>query len=271
VIARLRKGAVINVFLLAGIGLLVYYATTLTEGEVRDGDARSVKRAFTPRGSISAKQDLGASPSVNVRARGVKAARSAVTRQELVRFQPRPSERAAFEGSPGQRTLAAAPPAIRKDAGTARSVNVAYHRHSYPVDFRHRWILEKAHRLRTNTKLKAEHAHVQRLLDELRHARHVQAHVEASVAWPWVAIADCESGDGDGQPPYTADWTYNGASGFDGGVQFEPDTWSSYRRAGDPEYAYEASPDVQLAVAERVLADQGWRAWPACSRKVGLR
>lgn len=45
---------------------LAVVPTTLTEGEVRDRYARSVKRAFTPRGSISAKQDPGTSPSVNV-------------------------------------------------------------------------------------------------------------------------------------------------------------------------------------------------------------
>jgi hypothetical protein len=27
----------------------------------------------------------------------------------------------------------------------------------------------------------------------------------------------------------------------------------------------------QIIVAERVLAKQGWNAWPECSRKLGLR
>lgn len=130
---------------------------TLTEGEVRDGYARSVKRAFTPRGSISAKQDPGASPSVNV----------------------------------------------------------AYHHRSYPVDFRHRWILEKAHRLRTNTKLKAEHAHVQRLLDELRRARHVQAH---EIDWRARQIAAAETiGHEAGADPWPncPDPIWNGAPSWD--------------------------------------------------------
>jgi hypothetical protein len=34
---------------------------------------------------------------------------------------------------------------------------------------------------------------------------------------------------------------------------------------------HQASRTQQIAVAERVLAAQGWKAWPACSRKLGLR
>jgi hypothetical protein len=78
----------------------------------------------------------------------------------------------------------------------------------------------------------------------------------------WLRLASCESG---------AAWDYNGSSGFDGGLQFEPGTWSSYRRRGEPVYAYQALPAVQVAVARRVLAAQGWSAWPACSRALRLR
>ncbi len=35
--------------------------------------------------------------------------------------------------------------------------------------------------------------------------------------------------------------------------------------------AHHASREEQIVVAERVLAKQGWGAWPACSRKLGLR
>ena len=35
--------------------------------------------------------------------------------------------------------------------------------------------------------------------------------------------------------------------------------------------AHQASREEQIVVAERVLAQQGWGAWPACSRKLGLR
>jgi hypothetical protein len=34
---------------------------------------------------------------------------------------------------------------------------------------------------------------------------------------------------------------------------------------------HKASRSQQIKVAERVLKAQGWKAWPACSRKLGLR
>jgi hypothetical protein len=82
------------------------------------------------------------------------------------------------------------------------------------------------------------------------------------IPWYWFAIGRCESG---------LRWSYNGRSGFDGAVQFHPGTWSAYRLPSYPKFAYLASPFQQLVVAELVLARQGWRAWPHCSRKVGLR
>lgn len=78
----------------------------------------------------------------------------------------------------------------------------------------------------------------------------------------WVRIASCESG---------VAWGYNGKSGFDGALQFHPTTWRAYRLPSYPQFAYQASPFQQLVVGELVLAAQGWGAWPACSRKLGLR
>ncbi|HEY8374384.1 MAG TPA: transglycosylase family protein, partial [Pseudonocardiaceae bacterium] len=55
------------------------------------------------------------------------------------------------------------------------------------------------------------------------------------------------------------------------GLQFTPSTWRAY---GGTEYApnaHLATREQQIAVAERVLAGQGWKAWPACSAKLGLR
>lgn len=79
---------------------------------------------------------------------------------------------------------------------------------------------------------------------------------------PWRSLAACESG---------GRWDYNGDSGFDGGLQHHPSTWSAYRLPGYPPFAYLATPEQQVTVARRVLAAQGWGAWPACSRKLGLR
>lgn len=73
----------------------------------------------------------------------------------------------------------------------------------------------------------------------------------------WDALAQCESG---------GDWSTNTGNGYAGGLQFSPSTWKAYGGSGS---ASSASRSEQIAVAERVLADQGWNAWPSCSKKVG--
>ena len=78
----------------------------------------------------------------------------------------------------------------------------------------------------------------------------------------WDRLAWCESG---------GDWDYNGSSGYDGGLQFLPATWRGYGGREFAEYAWQASREEQIIVAKRVLDDVGWQAWPACSRKLGLR
>ena len=78
----------------------------------------------------------------------------------------------------------------------------------------------------------------------------------------WDRIAECESGQ---------TWSYNGGSGYDGGLQFLPSTWRSYGGRDFAEFAYQATREQQITVANRVLNDVGWIAWPACSRKLGLR
>jgi hypothetical protein len=83
----------------------------------------------------------------------------------------------------------------------------------------------------------------------------------------WDTLAECES---------HGEWDYGPHSGwgnglFEGGLQFEPSTWDAYKDPGMPEAAYQATREQQIVVAERVLAEQGWEAWPACSLKLGLR
>jgi hypothetical protein len=82
---------------------------------------------------------------------------------------------------------------------------------------------------------------------------------DAAPASVWDRVAQCESG---------GNWGTNTGNGFSGGLQFTPSTWRAYGGEGSPEGA---SREQQIAVAERVLAAQGWNAWPACSRKMGLR
>lgn len=89
----------------------------------------------------------------------------------------------------------------------------------------------------------------------------------------WDRVADCESGEWTGDGGFvTASANWSATAGlFEGGLQFHPDTWDGYRDPGMPGAAYDASREQQIVVAERVLAEQGWKAWPVCSRKLGLR
>ena len=75
----------------------------------------------------------------------------------------------------------------------------------------------------------------------------------------WDALAQCESG---------GNWNANTGNGYYGGIQFNAATWHANGGSGMP---HQASKAEQIAVAERTLAAQGWNAWPACSRKMGLR
>src|SRR5262245_31206535 len=75
----------------------------------------------------------------------------------------------------------------------------------------------------------------------------------------WDRLARCESG---------GNWAYNGSSGFDGGLQFSPSTWTAM--GGPTQFAYQASRSQQIAVAQRLWEVQGWGAWPGCANRLGL-
>src|SRR4051794_3421553 len=78
----------------------------------------------------------------------------------------------------------------------------------------------------------------------------------------WDALALCESG---------GDWSANTGNGFVGGLQFLPQTWASHGGWAFALLPDEATREQQIAIGERVLATQGWRAWPICSALLGLR
>lgn len=66
-------------------------------------------------------------------------------------------------------------------------------------------------------------------------------------------------------------WWVNTGNGYYGGLQMDMVFW---RRHGGLHYA--ARPDLasraaQIAVAQVGQSIQGWGAWPACSRRLGLR
>ena len=78
----------------------------------------------------------------------------------------------------------------------------------------------------------------------------------------WDALSACESG---------GNWAINTGNGFYGGVQFNQSTWE---RHGGLHYAPRAdlaTREEQIAIAEVTRARQGWRAWPVCSVRAGVR
>jgi resuscitation-promoting factor RpfB len=97
----------------------------------------------------------------------------------------------------------------------------------------------------------------------------------------WDRLAECESGEwvnggesfieGSARWDYGINFTHEGYEQFQGGLNFHPGTWDAYRDPGMPDHAGNATREQEIVVGERVLADQGWQAWPRCSRMVGLR
>lgn len=75
----------------------------------------------------------------------------------------------------------------------------------------------------------------------------------------WDRLAQCESG---------GNWSINTGNGYYGGLQFSAGSW---RGVGGSGTANQASREEQIARAQQLQAKQGWGAWPACSRKLGLR
>ncbi|SFM62245.1 LysM domain-containing protein [Pseudonocardia ammonioxydans] len=76
----------------------------------------------------------------------------------------------------------------------------------------------------------------------------------------WDELAQCES---------TGNWAANTGNGYYGGLQFSPSTWKAFGGGEYASSAHQASRSEQIAVAENVLAQQGWGAWPSCSKKTG--
>jgi len=74
----------------------------------------------------------------------------------------------------------------------------------------------------------------------------------------WDAIAQCESG---------GNWHANTGNGEYGGLQFKPSTWAQYGGVGNPAAA---SREQQIAVADRVFAEEGVEPWPKCGAESGL-
>ena len=84
---------------------------------------------------------------------------------------------------------------------------------------------------------------------------------QAASGQTWDRLAQCESG---------GNWAINTGNGYYGGLQFSASTWRAFGGTQYAPRAHQASRAEQIATAERTLAAQGWGAWPACSRKLGL-
>ncbi|AZA13021.1 resuscitation-promoting factor Rpf1 domain-containing protein [Corynebacterium choanae] len=77
----------------------------------------------------------------------------------------------------------------------------------------------------------------------------------------WDRLAQCEAG---------GNWGINTGNGYYGGLQFSQGTWQAYGGGKYAPQAHMATRLQQIEIAEKVLAGQGWGAWPACSRRLGL-
>ncbi len=85
------------------------------------------------------------------------------------------------------------------------------------------------------------------------------APAEAAPTSTWDRLAQCEA---------SGNWHIDTGNGYYGGLQFSMSTWRGHGGSGNPAAA---SKSTQIRIGERVLASQGWGAWPACSAKLGLR
>jgi resuscitation-promoting factor RpfA len=83
----------------------------------------------------------------------------------------------------------------------------------------------------------------------------------AATGTTWDAVAECESG---------GSWSADTGNGAYGGLQMTQETWEGF---GGLDYAPspdQASRSQQIAVAEKVLAEQGTTAWATCGLVSGL-
>ncbi|SFM88058.1 Transglycosylase-like domain-containing protein [Pseudonocardia ammonioxydans] len=78
----------------------------------------------------------------------------------------------------------------------------------------------------------------------------------------WDQLAQCES---------TGNWSADTGNGYLGGLQFTESTWQEFggtQHASSPD---QASKSQQIAVAKKVQEQQGWKAWPSCTKELGWR
>ncbi len=96
---------------------------------------------------------------------------------------------------------------------------------------------------------------------ERRRARRARRRRRRAAVPPgvWDRLAACEAG---------GRWSINTGNGYYGGLQFSLGSW---RAVGGRGYPHHASREEQIKRGRMLRDRQGWGAWPACSRKLGLR
>ncbi|MFI6691874.1 transglycosylase family protein [Streptomyces sp. NPDC050433] len=83
----------------------------------------------------------------------------------------------------------------------------------------------------------------------------------AADASTWDRVAECESG---------GMWSADLGNGYYGGLQISQETWDDFGGTAYAPTADQASRSQQIAVAEKILAEQGPSAWPTCALVTGL-
>lgn len=86
----------------------------------------------------------------------------------------------------------------------------------------------------------------------------VAAHTRPTKAGVWDRLAACESG---------GRWNLPGRR-YSGGLQFDLHTW---RAVGGRGFPHEATREEQIRRATILHARRGFRPWPGCARRLGLR
>jgi nucleoid-associated protein YgaU len=77
----------------------------------------------------------------------------------------------------------------------------------------------------------------------------------------WDKLAECESG---------GSWSADAGNGYYGGLQLSQEVWEDHGGLDFAPSADQASRSQQISVAEKVLDDQGPKAWPSCAPIAGL-
>ncbi|MFF7974143.1 transglycosylase family protein [Streptomyces sp. NPDC007905] len=87
------------------------------------------------------------------------------------------------------------------------------------------------------------------------------ASANAADGTTWDKVAECESG---------SSWSADTGNGYYGGLQISQDDWDKYGGTQYADSADQASRSQQIAVAEKILADQGTTPWATCALLSGL-